>query len=622
MADAVIPGVIPTPVGTLTTDTFRNSAEQYDVAIGGIPFIAAFDSNNPLVWQTADAKKDQVDIAPEAGEQSLGYWWIRSQATFHGGAGLLYFEPAGGQDEASRTRFLSSRGVDVWTPGVVTRLPDTARILTTGSTITAAVAASLGGADYTLVAVGTTLTRVATDGTTTAITWGGTDTIQSIVTDGSNYYAGTATGIYSGPVDGSVNGALAWNTGGTPVVLGWVKQRLMAGIGNSLYELTGTGPALPTATHTQPNADWRWTAFAESPTSILAAGYAEGNSAIYRLDLDTSGATPVLTAGAIAVQMPGGERVYSLVGYLGGFVGIGGSSGIWVGQFDNFSGALQLLPRVVQTASPVLSIAGRDRFLFAAVADFEGESGLIRVDLSNPVDKANHLAYATDLVCDTAQTGDVPFVGVLPQSQRLVFGVDAYGLMLEGTAPGTARPAWIKTSRIRFSTVEPKLFKRLLITSAITGNLTVKLEAPDRPDGQILSQVIDGGLPEFALSNVAEEWISLTFQWDAGELRSYQIKALPAAVRQDNIQLTVSLYDHEQDRFGNRFGREGYALERFNKLKALERSADEVSFEWFLPEATLSTRVVIDKTSLVQMFRPTPANAFGGFLTIALRTIA
>jgi hypothetical protein len=60
--------------------------------------------------------------------------------------------------------------------------------------------------------------------------------------------------------------------------LGWVKQRLMLGYGPAVYSLDVAGPALPTARMTHPTPSWAWTAFTDSPTGILGAGYAGQNS--------------------------------------------------------------------------------------------------------------------------------------------------------------------------------------------------------------------------------------------------------------------------------------------------------------------------------------------------------
>jgi hypothetical protein len=100
-----------------------NNAEDYDVAIGGEPFILAPTDVNPYQRETAPYRKDQFDSSKEPGEQSLTGWWLRSQSSFHGGTGIKFYDPTSG--ESTGYRFADSQGVDVWTKGQVTLLNDT-----------------------------------------------------------------------------------------------------------------------------------------------------------------------------------------------------------------------------------------------------------------------------------------------------------------------------------------------------------------------------------------------------------------------------------------------------------------------------------------------------------------
>lgn len=99
-----------------------NNAEDYDVAIGGEPFILAPTDVNPYQRETAPYRKDQFDNSKEPGEQSLTGWWIRSQSSFHGGTGIKFYDPTSG--ESTNYRFADSQGLDVWTKGQVTLLND------------------------------------------------------------------------------------------------------------------------------------------------------------------------------------------------------------------------------------------------------------------------------------------------------------------------------------------------------------------------------------------------------------------------------------------------------------------------------------------------------------------
>jgi hypothetical protein len=115
---------LPLNVGNPGVSGFwTNNAEDYDVAVGGIPFILAPTDQNPYQRETAPYRKDQFDNSKEPGEQSLTGWWIRSQSSFHGGSGIKFYDPTSG--ESIGYRYADSQGVDVWTKGQVTLLNDT-----------------------------------------------------------------------------------------------------------------------------------------------------------------------------------------------------------------------------------------------------------------------------------------------------------------------------------------------------------------------------------------------------------------------------------------------------------------------------------------------------------------
>jgi hypothetical protein len=100
--------------------TYTNRGITYDISINDQPFRDASTSERPSQRETAQYRKDQSDNSAEPGEQSLVGWWMRSQSSFHYGAGIKFYEPA--QDEKLRYRFADSQGVDVWTQGEVSLL--------------------------------------------------------------------------------------------------------------------------------------------------------------------------------------------------------------------------------------------------------------------------------------------------------------------------------------------------------------------------------------------------------------------------------------------------------------------------------------------------------------------
>jgi hypothetical protein len=111
-----IPYVLSNPAGSTT---YSLTGEAYDVAIAGNPFFLMTSDDSPYRRVTAQYRKQQIDQTREAGEQTLTGWWVRSQSSFHLGAGIKYLEPQ--QEESLRFQFTESKGIDVY--GLEARLP-------------------------------------------------------------------------------------------------------------------------------------------------------------------------------------------------------------------------------------------------------------------------------------------------------------------------------------------------------------------------------------------------------------------------------------------------------------------------------------------------------------------
>lgn len=226
--------------------TYVNTSNNYDCAIAGLPFFLGIDKEHPYKRETAQYRKQQIDQQKEPGEQTLTGWWLRSQSSFHYGAGIRYEEPIEG--ETVGYRFNKSAGVDVFNIGRVTLLPDVTQ--NTSITVgTGVVPIMVGGTDAAginlyLTATGSTLQRTTSSGGTTTLTWGGSGNIIALAQDGANYYVLNATGIYKGPLTGATSGTLIFTNPSflgtvTTGVLGWVKQRLIAGINGGLFQVDG-----------------------------------------------------------------------------------------------------------------------------------------------------------------------------------------------------------------------------------------------------------------------------------------------------------------------------------------------------------------------------------------------
>jgi len=129
------PIVSPIGIASTTQELFTNTSNIYDIAIGGQPFLLASSDKYPYQRQTATYRKQQFDNTKEVGEQSFEGWWLRSQSSFHNGAGINYLDPY--VSENVQYRFFDSEGVDVWTPGQATLLKNVSTAHTTTGAIRA-----------------------------------------------------------------------------------------------------------------------------------------------------------------------------------------------------------------------------------------------------------------------------------------------------------------------------------------------------------------------------------------------------------------------------------------------------------------------------------------------------
>lgn len=618
--------------------TWQNMGVLYDYAIGGMPFLAGIDEQHPMIRSLAPQRKDQFDNSREPGEQSLVGWWLRSQNTFIGGEGMLYQDPdllnVSNLQNRHAIQYYHSVGLNPWSAGQLTMLRSTSNRIADATTSSHFVVGWNDGTDRYWSAV-QNLLKSDTGAATTNIVWGGANTIRALTSDGTNYYAADNVGIYRGAGNGA--GALLWNTGSTNIALGWAKGRLMAGIDNKVYELVGAGPGLPAAKFTHLNASFVWTAFAEGTNAIYAAGNAGAQGNIYKFVLDTSGNVPTLASGGIlTAQLPLGETVLSMTTYLGTFVGIGTSRGFRVGQIDD-NGDIVYGPLLISNSSGVRGVAAYDRFFFAAATNgIDGQSGLYRVDLSQPVQlndtsSGERFAYATDLQAHV--TGTVSSVTNFGTSDRMVFAVVQSGAYLE-SATVLEPTGYYQTGRVRFNTLEPKLYKFLTVrTQTMHGSLTASVTDPGGATTSILT-VSEGGnatISDVALAAPAGpvEWLQLRLDFTRStvntatgpEVNGWQMKALPGSIRPRIFTIPFLCYDHEEDKQSQWSGYDGRTLDRLESFEEIAQSGDSTTFQ-LLAEGR-SYQVLVEDYEFRQLAPPgANVRGFGGILTVQMRTIA
>lgn len=615
------------------TAPYEDPLNAYTFAIGGIPFLSAVSRDDPAVIKNAEFRKQQVDQGLEPGEQSLTGWWARSQLSFHGGAGLKYSDPA--LDESAPFRFEDSRGVDVWTPGQVTLLPDVTKVKTIGgSDPILMVGARLFSQDLLFYGNGTSAGYIDSSGVDHPLTVSSpSGAWQAVASDGGCLYYASSGGIWKLVFTGNLatyTFTKLWTCSPTTVSLGWVKGRLMAGIDRALYELVepsvGAAPfALPTnAVYTSSVPAWRWSSITAGPEAIYAAGYSGNRGSILKVALETDGALPELVGATEVAQLPTGEVPTAVRAYLGSLMVIGTSRGVRVADIES-GGGLAYGP-LIETEASVLDMVGSDRFAFCARTSTEEGAGLLRLDLSLKHSTSSKYAYAVDLQA-TAE-GTAQAVALLGDTSRVAFSVNTEGIYLQHST-NIVESGYLQTSATRFNTLWRKLFKRLSVRGQIAGSIAVETIDQVGTATTIATLGPASDLTVDLAINVPDTpqeqlGLRLTLGQDdptsGPTLRGYQLKALPGGPRQHLIVVPLLCSDSEQDGQGGVLGYDGYGWERLQAVMDLESAGSVLLFQEL--KTGFSTLVTIEDFEFRQTGPSTgPASVWGGVLTLSMRTL-
>ena len=650
---------IAVDVGVVATSAiWQNTDVAYDTAIGGMPFIYAISDARPYIRQTAPFRKEQFDNQTEPGEQSLTGWWIRSQMSFHAGDGITFFDPAQtAANSPGHFRYADSKGVNVWEQGQVTLLNDTINThQTTGPVVGTdhqhpnqhARSIQWSGIEGILLHDEYDVDKIAADGTVTHYidyVPGTSEKVYAICDDGVNAYwvtnkvAGGSNKIhmFKKPLTGSsastADETLMFTASGVIVyaTMEFIKDRIILCINNSVYELATNAAALPTPVFTNPNTNYHYTSVAASGPAIYTAGHSAIYSTIQKYTLSTAGVMPTLTSAVVAAELPAGEIVEKLYYYLG-YMCIGTNKGIRVAQVSDQDGSISYGPLIVETSQPCYDFAARDHFVWAATGIGALDAGLIRIDLSLEIEPLR-FAYANDLqVTQNAEhyTTAVAFIGATNQlAFATAYEVTDGAVYLES---GNLVPSgYLTTGYIRYNTLEPKNFKRLVARGDYTyGSMTLETVDADGTEYDIVSYdaivppvEVTTSNPQEAQEYLAYKFIMFRDGTDATKgpiMKGYQAKATIATPRQRVMRFPVYCYDVETDRYNVQVGYEGRAFDRIGQLEAVEENGDVVT--WQDLTTGESRQAVIEQISFTRLTPPDRGfTGYGGVIDITIRTV-
>lgn len=624
----------------------QNSGISYDIAFNGQGFFDASNQQNPYRRQTAQYKKDQNDNSAEPGEQTLTGWWLRSQSSFHFGAGIDFYEPSQEQsyvqNQTIRFRFKNSEGVDVWTPGKVSLLKD---VVASSHPVVSATTKTLRSIPTgVLLHDGYDVDKLDTSQTHTHfIEYTGSTTVGkvfAICDDGKYAYWVTNNlsvskwELWRKPLTGSsastADETKLYQASGQISQAGameYVKDRLIICIDNKIYEVpvsSASTTATPVEIYAASNADFIFTDITESPADIYVSGYQGNRSVIYRIYFQPNATTDIpepITAVVVA-EMPRGEIVYSIKAYLGYMI-IGTDAGVRIANIQT-DGSIVYGPLLFQAEQPVYQIAVSDRFAWVT-AKIGGDTGLIRIDLSTQIDSLV-FPYANDLQA-VGVSKDCTGVALIDSTNLLAFtSAGADGNVYYESATVLRSNGFLETGLIRFATLENKYFKYIKERADYSYGGTIGISTTDSSiitvDSATGNQ--DVGIPERNADDVKA--FIFTLNRNSGTtsqgptLYGYQLKALPATKRQRLVQYNVHCFDTEIDRYRNMYGYKGRAFERLALFETLEESSDIVTVQDFRTGETYQG--LIEEVSFTGVTAPMKNfSGFGGILTVTVRKI-
>lgn len=628
-----------------------------DIAIGGLPFLLAVKDDQPYVRSTARWKYERIDSAREPGEQTLDSGlWTRSQTSFHLGQGIQYQEALEGNTEQLRFRYMSGSGVDPWTPGEIGLLHSTSKLWPAASSVGSNVmslAVNVSGTEYiysidmAASATNDRIVRVTTTGSSSTIITGATlgEEILYADTDGTNVYVVTPKGIYD---FNAATGSGSWHkhisfdsADASSATVAYVKNRLMLGItyasGSTvaeIYEISVSSHAstvnLSTLTEITASSvvpqGWVWSSISEGRGAIYVSGYAGDKSSIFKIAPDSSG-----NLGAVisVADIPRGEVVHKIFGYLGTFLAIGTSRGVRIATIAD-DATIVYGPIIFAVDNAVLSFAARDSYIWVGVKKgIDGASGAYRIGLGQILDDGAY-PYATDVVA-SGTTGAVRSLGFIPSTGQLFFSVDASGVWLESAtelvSEGIANMAWVS-----WGTLERKAWKRIRVeTDVLDGNMEIYADSQDGRSQ--IATLTEGNRynADFDLSTAFQTpqvygkvvfilYRNATITTKGAVLKGYAMKAIPSPTRSRLIQIPLMCFDFETDRRNVKMGVDGGARYRLSAIETIESAGSTVLVQDFTSGENFDA--VIEEVSFRRTTPPSySSDNFGGIVVVTMRTV-
>ena len=520
--------------------------------------------------RTLPSLRPPSDSQVEPGEQSLnteGYW-RRTQSDWSLGAGQEFFD----NEDSSRRRFYTSKGVDPWTRDRLSLHFDTALREASIDTNLKTLAVSTGlyfvegsalkyGADPT-AGVGTTVTST------------GLGAITGLATNGATIYVTDGVKVMSGAVGGA---SVTDLTTEDVDLLFFCNGRLIGFDANEAFEIPASG-TVGTHIKDHDNTSFVWSCALGASNGIYIAGNSGDRNEVYYLGINTS--TGALLSPVFAMNLPFGETLNCIEQY-GKIVVLGTSKGFRLATIGDDNGLYH---------GPLVAITGgvkdfdfQGQYAWFTYTNYDATStGLGRINLAEFTEPLVP-AYATDLMA-TVQ-GTVQSVSTF--ADKRYFAVSGSGLWGQATtrvASGIVTSGWV-----RFSTVENKVVSSIEMRhEPLAGSALVTVEADDgtTTDAVTSPNALSLGPPEpLSLGQFSAEMFrtALTLARSASDtttgptFRRWTVRAIATPFRTEEIvapiimESAVELAEGIDDNYDT--------LAEFMFLKDLENSRQIVRYQ-------------------------------------------
>lgn len=414
--------------GTAQTDVVPS---LYPVAINGRPYLIDMKSGKYL-RSHEQRVRDSQDNSTAPGEAAInpGGLWRRGQDSWHYGAGQQYADTA----EAKDFMFYKSKGVNPWVKGQISLHHDTKLLLGSVATTNHMVVQdgriylSTNG-DVRFTTNPYAVTPVWTTCTMTAGTYP-TGSVQAMATNGTNIFlsfpADGVRVIKTGTTPDKIEAVKFVNNNNTYGMIGFAKNYMFAAHDNDLQVIDAGGGVGTSTAATAADTAFRWVGVATGQNAVYAAGYSSKKSLIYKIGVSAAG---VLDKGSVALELPTGEVVTTISGYLG-YIILGTDKGVRYCTTDANSNLIA--GPIIPTSGPVQKITSEGKYSWFTWSNYDGIStGLGRLDLST-LTGANTPAFATDLMYTGTNSTNASNNVVTFDNKRLFF-VQGVGLIGEDT---------------------------------------------------------------------------------------------------------------------------------------------------------------------------------------------